>query len=105
MVEHTQHLGGRGKWISEFEDSLVYRVSSRTARDRQRDPVSKNSKNKQTNNKQKLMLYWIYAVSSFCYTLKIPSKKTAPTVIFLLGARLPSNLLLIYMNVKGGLTE
>jgi hypothetical protein len=25
-------LGGRGRWISEFEASLVYRVSSRTVR-------------------------------------------------------------------------
>jgi hypothetical protein len=32
--------------ISEFETSLVYRVSSRTARATQRNPVSKN---KQTN--------------------------------------------------------
>ena len=31
-----QHLGGRGKQISEFEASLVYRVSSRTARATQR---------------------------------------------------------------------
>ena len=28
--------------ISEFEGSLVYRVSSRTARDTQRNPVLKN---------------------------------------------------------------
>jgi hypothetical protein len=35
-------LGGRGRWISEFEDSLVYSVSSRTARATQRNPVSKN---------------------------------------------------------------
>jgi hypothetical protein len=28
----SQHLGGRGRWISKFEASLVYRVSSRTAR-------------------------------------------------------------------------
>ena len=28
----SQHLGGKGRWISEFEASLVYRVSSRTAR-------------------------------------------------------------------------
>jgi hypothetical protein len=35
-------LGGRGRWISEFEASLVYRVSSRTARAIQRNPVSKN---------------------------------------------------------------
>ena len=40
-------LGGRGRWISEFETSLVYRVSSRTARAIQRNPVSKkpNPKN------------------------------------------------------------
>jgi hypothetical protein len=28
----SQHLEGRGRQISEFEASLVYRVSSRTAR-------------------------------------------------------------------------
>jgi hypothetical protein len=39
-------LGGRGRRISEFEASLVYRVSSRTARATQRNPVSKNQKNK-----------------------------------------------------------
>jgi hypothetical protein len=37
-------LGGRGRWISEFEASLVYKVSSRTARAIQRNPVSKNQK-------------------------------------------------------------
>jgi hypothetical protein len=37
-------LGGRGRWISEFEASLVYRVSSRTARPTQRNPVSKKKK-------------------------------------------------------------
>jgi hypothetical protein len=39
-------LGGRGRWISEFEASLVYRVSSRIARDTERNPVSKNQKKK-----------------------------------------------------------
>jgi hypothetical protein len=39
-------LGGRGRRISEFEASLVYRVSSRTARAMQRNTVSKNKKNK-----------------------------------------------------------
>jgi hypothetical protein len=34
-------LRGRGGWISEFEASLVYRVSSRTARATQRNPVWK----------------------------------------------------------------
>jgi hypothetical protein len=33
-------LGGRGRQISEFEASLVYRVSFRTARATQRNPVS-----------------------------------------------------------------
>jgi hypothetical protein len=41
----------RGRRISEFEASLVYKVSSRTARAIQRNPVSKNRKN-QTKTKQ-----------------------------------------------------
>jgi hypothetical protein len=43
-------LGGRGRRISEFEASLVYRVSSRTTRAIQRNPVSNKQTNKQTNN-------------------------------------------------------
>jgi hypothetical protein len=47
-------LGGRGRWISEFEASLVYKVSSRTARAIQRNPVSKKqNKTKQTNKQKK----------------------------------------------------
>jgi hypothetical protein len=45
-------LGGRCKQISEFEASLVYKVSSRAARAMHRNPVSKN-KNKQTNKNLK----------------------------------------------------
>jgi hypothetical protein len=55
-------LGGRERWIPEFEASLVYKVSSRTARATQRNPVLKNKNktkqnktNKQTN-KQKMKL-------------------------------------------------
>ena len=44
-------LGSGGRWISEFEASLVYRVSSRTARATQRNPVSGNQ-NKQQQQKQ-----------------------------------------------------
>jgi hypothetical protein len=44
-------LGGRGRWISEFEASLVYRVSSRTARTAQRNPVLKNQKEKEEKKK------------------------------------------------------
>jgi hypothetical protein len=40
-------LGGRGRQISEFEASLVYKVSSRTTRAIQTNPVSKNKKTKQ----------------------------------------------------------
>jgi hypothetical protein len=37
-------LGGRGRKIPEFEASLIYRVSSRTARATQRNPVLENQK-------------------------------------------------------------
>jgi hypothetical protein len=46
-------LGGRGRRISEFEASLVYRVSSRTARATQRNPVSKKKKEKIEREKKK----------------------------------------------------
>jgi ATP-dependent DNA ligase len=39
-------LGGRGRQISEFEASLVYKVSSRTARAIQRNLVSIKKKKK-----------------------------------------------------------
>jgi hypothetical protein len=42
----SQHSGGRGRWISEFKANLVYRVSSRTARATQRNPVSKKERKK-----------------------------------------------------------
>jgi hypothetical protein len=38
-------LGGRGRRISEFEASLVYRVSSRTAKAAQTNPVLKQKQN------------------------------------------------------------
>jgi hypothetical protein len=45
-------LGSRGRRISEFEASLVYKVSSRTARATQRNPVSK-TKTKTKTKKEK----------------------------------------------------
>jgi hypothetical protein len=45
-------LGGRGRQISEFEASLVYKVSSRTARATQRNPVSKNQKERKKERKK-----------------------------------------------------
>jgi hypothetical protein len=41
-------LGGRGRQISELEVSLVYRVSSRTARAVQKNLVSEKKKKKKT---------------------------------------------------------
>jgi hypothetical protein len=59
-------LGGRGRQISKFEDSLVYRVSSRTARATQRYPVSKekqkNKKQKQNKTKQNQNMCHVYLV-------------------------------------------
>ena len=46
-------MGGRGRRISEFEASLVYRLSSRTARATQRNPVSENQTSKQEKKKKK----------------------------------------------------
>jgi hypothetical protein len=46
-------LGGRGRQISEFEASLVYRVSSRTARATQRNPVSETNKNCRKSKRKK----------------------------------------------------
>jgi hypothetical protein len=48
-------LGGRGRQISEFEASLVYKVSSRTVRTIQRNPVSQNKtkQNKKQTNRTK----------------------------------------------------
>ena len=51
----SQHLGGRDRQISEFEASLVYRVSSMTAEAIQRNPVSKN-KNKTKQNKKEILM-------------------------------------------------
>jgi hypothetical protein len=44
-------LGGRQ--ISEFKASLVYKVSSRTAKAIQRNPVSKKKQNKKKKKKKK----------------------------------------------------
>jgi hypothetical protein len=43
----SHYLGGRNRLFSEFEASLVYRLSSRTARATQKNPVSKNKQTKE----------------------------------------------------------
>jgi hypothetical protein len=66
-------LGGRGRWISEFEASLVYKVSSRTARATQRNPVSKNK-----NKKKKVTLQFrgkLIMFATFFSTSSTPQEK------------------------------
>jgi hypothetical protein len=43
------HSGGRGRWISEFKASLVYKVISRTARTIQWNHVSKRRRRRKKN--------------------------------------------------------
>jgi hypothetical protein len=45
---YSQHLGGRGRWISEFQASLDYRVSSRSARATYTEKSVLKNKTKQT---------------------------------------------------------
>ena len=45
-------MGGRGKQITEFQASLVYRLRSRTARATQRNPVSEKTKKKKKKKKK-----------------------------------------------------
>jgi hypothetical protein len=49
-------LGYRGRWISEFEVSLVYRVSSRTARTTQRNTVLREKKKEMNKTVQDLKM-------------------------------------------------
>jgi hypothetical protein len=49
--------GGRDRQISEFEASLVYRVSSRTAKAIQRNPVSKKQTTKRKKRRRRSLLW------------------------------------------------
>ena len=59
-------FGGRDRQISEFEASLVYKVSSRTARAIQRNPASKNENQTKTKPTSRIFTYFrkksIYSV-------------------------------------------
>jgi hypothetical protein len=52
--------------ISELEASLVYRVSSRTARATQRNPVSKSQPTNQPTNQPNKVLFFYPNVLVFC---------------------------------------
>jgi hypothetical protein len=75
VVAHAFNpLGGRGRRISEFQASLVYRVSSRTDRATQRNPVSKNQKNKTKPKNSKNI------TSESLYVLRVRPAVWIPTV-------------------------
>jgi hypothetical protein len=65
-------LGGRGRWISEFETSLIYRVSSRTARAIQRNPVSKNKNKNKKKTKQNKSKYRVAFGTFTLYNHHLP---------------------------------
>jgi hypothetical protein len=71
-------LGGRGRRISEFEASLVYKVSSKTARAIQRNPVSKKQKNKKQKRSKPLFRNCWFLVKEIPYfQLKVFPKAQA----------------------------
>jgi hypothetical protein len=51
----TWKAEGRGRQISEFKASLVYRVSSRTARATLKNPISKSKQTKNSTTKTFIM--------------------------------------------------
>jgi hypothetical protein len=60
-------LGGRGRQISEFKASLVYKLNSRTIRAIQRNSISNTNKQKEQTNKQKEHKPVISDLSSLTY--------------------------------------
>jgi hypothetical protein len=82
-------LGGRVRQISEFEASLVYKVSSRTARAIQRNPVSKKKKKKERERERERETICFEPVAS-----KLPSVLPSPLHIVLFkggeGSQFPS---------------
>ena len=73
----SQHLGGRGSRISEFQASVVYKVT-RTAWAIQRNPVSKNQKDKCCARQP----YWQV---SFCRAQNSKERRCLPVYIALVA--------------------
>jgi hypothetical protein len=64
-------LEGRGRRISEFEASLVYRVNSSTNRATQRNPVSKKQKPTPLPKKKRSATHCVLYASFFFLTEKV----------------------------------
>jgi hypothetical protein len=78
-------LGGRGRQISE--DSLVLRVSSRTARAIQRNPVLKKPKPKPKQTILYIYIYiYIYIHTPYGISLSHTIARVFPTEVGRLGA-------------------
>jgi hypothetical protein len=74
-------LGGRGRQISEFEASLVYKVSSRTARVIQRNPVSKKQKKTKKTKKPPLQTpAWVLSAMLGSVALHFRRSKIPPNL-------------------------
>lgn len=49
-------MGGKDRWIPEFEATLIYRLNSRTAQTTQRNPAfKKKRKEKRKERKEKFL--------------------------------------------------
>jgi hypothetical protein len=70
-------LRGRGRRISEFKASLVYRVSSRTARATQRNPVSNKQKEKKKKLTQMILELYLFSASQ---VLQLKACTTTPSL-------------------------
>jgi hypothetical protein len=78
--------GGKGRSISEFKVSLVFRLSSSTARATQRNPVSKNKIKKQKKEEK----YYTSNLIAFIITLTkfeeiIPKRSSQQEIIKLMA--------------------
>jgi hypothetical protein len=73
-------LGGRDKWISEFEASLVYRVSSKIAKAIQKNPVSKNKKQKTTTTTKKPSGFAIRNINAYQISIITKVKENAQNI-------------------------
>ena len=76
-------MRGRGRQISDFETSLVYRVSSRTARATERNPVSKKKEEKKKKKKKKKRKACSNGVSVCAFILEFLGQKRGKAYVFM----------------------
>jgi thiol:disulfide interchange protein len=96
-------LGGRGRRISEFEASLVYKVSARTARATQRHPVSKKqnkTKKKEKRKRKKLFDSMDYSIYSLLQEKKKKSNGQIHTVSEAAQQSVANALLILFFFFK-----